>query len=159
MAKPLVIAGHPVHPALVHFPVGLWVTSTFWDSMGAATGNILWSQLGFWSVVMGLVLAIPAAVAGLMDFAALPRGHPAATTAVWHMLTMFSAASVYLLEVGIRIDPTPLSGMRLAAVLILSWLGLILVAAGGWFGGQMVYRYGVGHIAVPSPNEPGKTRG
>jgi uncharacterized membrane protein len=159
MAKPLLIAGHPVHPALVHFPVGLWTTSTLWDSMGAATGNILWWQIGFWSVVAGLVFSVPAAIAGLMDFAALPKGHPAGTTAVRHMLTMISAASVYLLEAGIRFGATPPSGVRPAAVLILSWLGLILVAAGGWFGGQMVYRYGVGHIATPSANESGKTRG
>lgn len=147
--RALRLFGHPLHPALVHFPLALWVSSALWDGLGAATGNALWWQFGYWSIALGLAAAVPAAIAGLIDFAALARGHPAATAATGHMLVMFTATSVYLVEFALRIGaPVPADG-RVAAVLILSLAGLILVSAGGWLGGQLVYRHGVGRAGPP----------
>jgi uncharacterized membrane protein len=31
------IAGHPLHPALVHFPIALWSATWVWDVLGAST--------------------------------------------------------------------------------------------------------------------------
>ena len=38
------VAGHPVHPALVHFPVALWSVTWVWDVLGAYTGAAAWWQ-------------------------------------------------------------------------------------------------------------------
>ena len=47
--------GHPVHPMLVHLPMGLLITAPLWDLLcfvrpsGAGT----WSAVGGWTVVVG----------------------------------------------------------------------------------------------------------
>ena len=138
------IAGHPVHPALVHFPVALWSATWFWDVLGASTGAEVWWQTGFWCLVAGTIMALPAAVAGAMDFAALGKDHPAEQIALRHMLLMGTALTVFIAALVVRAGPLPPAGGRLYAALALSSAGLALVAVGGWYGGRMVYQYGVG---------------
>ena len=138
------IAGHPIHPALVHFPVALWSVTWAWNALGAYTGAELWWQIGFWCLVAGTVMAVPAALAGLLDFAALDKAHPAEGAAMRHMLLMGSAFAVYVTELVVRAGPLMPQGGRLYAVLCLSTVGLVLLAAGGWYGGRLVYQYGVG---------------
>jgi uncharacterized membrane protein len=114
-------AGHPIHPALVHFPLALWSVTWAWDVLGAWTGSQVWWQTGFWCLVAGTIMALPAAITGLMELAALIVRGGAAAPEDW----------------------------RVYAVLALSTGGLGLLALGGWYGGRMVYEHGVGRTAPP----------
>ena len=141
------IAGHPIHPALVHFPLALWSTTWAWDVLGAWTGSQLWWQTGFWCLVAGTVMAVPAAISGVMELTALENGHPAEDIAMRHMLLMSSAFAVYLAALLVRDGPAVPEGWRAYAALALSTGGLALLVLGGWYGGRMVYEYGVGRRA------------
>jgi uncharacterized membrane protein len=138
------IAGHPLHPALVHFPVALWSVTWAWDVLGAWTGSEVWWQTGFWCLVAGTIMALPAAVAGAMDFAALGERHPAERTALRHMMLMGTALAVFIAALVVRAGPLPPAGWRLYAALALSSVGLALLAIGGWYGGRLVYQHGLG---------------
>jgi uncharacterized membrane protein len=138
------IAGHPIHPALVHFPVALWSVTWAWNALGAYTGTELWWQIGFWCLAAGTVMAVPAAIAGVLELVALEKDHPAEGTAMRHMLLMGSAFAVYVAELVVRAGPLAPQGGRLYAVYCLSSAGLALLALGGWYGGRLVYHYGVG---------------
>lgn len=138
------IAGHPIHPALVHFPVALWSVTWAWDALGAYTGSEVWWQTGFWCLVAGTIMAVPAAIAGVMEFVALEKAHPAEGIAMRHMLLMGTAFAVYVAALAVRGGPLVPEGWRLYAALSLSTAGLGLLAVGGWYGGRMVYQYGVG---------------
>ena len=138
------IAGHPVHPALVHFPVALWSVTWVWDALGAYTGAAVWWQTGFWCLMAGTVMAAPAVITGVMEFIALEKAHPAENIAVRHMLLMGTAFAVYAGELVIRGGPLAPEGWRLYAALSLSTAGVALLAVGGWYGGRMVYQYGMG---------------
>jgi len=144
MARGARFAGHPLHPAVVHFPVALWSVSLVWDALAAWTGAATWWHAGFWCLAAGLVMALPAAATGLMEFITIEDAHPAAATATQHMLVMLCAVCVYAVALVIRAGPAALEGWRLIAVLLLSASGLVLLAVGGWLGGKMVYTYGVG---------------
>jgi uncharacterized membrane protein len=89
-------------------------------------------------------MAVPAAIAGAMDFAALEKAHPAEGVALRHMLIMGTAFTVYVGAMIVRAGPHVPEGWRLYAALSLSTVGLALLAAGGWHGGRLVYHYGVG---------------
>jgi uncharacterized membrane protein len=138
------IAGHPIHPALVHFPVALWSVTWAWDVLGACTGSALWWQTGFWCLVAGTIMAVPAAIAGVMELAALEKAHPAEGAAMRHMLLMGTAFCVFVGELIVRGGAHVPEGWRLYAALSMSSIGLALLAAGGWYGGRLVYQYGVG---------------
>src|SRR5207247_10754953 len=78
MARGARFAGHPLHPAVVHFPVALWSVSLVWDALAAWTGAATWWHAGFWCLVAGLVMALPAAATGLMEFITIEDAHHAA---------------------------------------------------------------------------------
>jgi uncharacterized membrane protein len=60
------------------------------------------------------------------------------------MLLMGSAFTAYVGAVIVRAGPQVPEGWRLYAALSLSAAGFALLAAGGWYGGRLVYHYGVG---------------
>lgn len=135
------IASHPIHPALVHFPVALWPVSLLWDIVGLWRGDPLWWQLSFWCLALGLIAALPAIAAGFMDYTSLPNDHPALGTANAHMLIMASATIAFLVSLLVRGGPAATT-----LAIGFSALGTALLVAGGWLGGTLVYRHGVGRV-------------
>lgn len=136
--------GHPIHPLLVHFPIALWSISLVWDGIGIVLGAPVWWAISFWSLCGGTAMALPAGIAGLLDYAALAQGSPAEKVAIRHMMTMAAAGTMWLLSLIIRGGPSVPSGGRLAAALACSAAGLLLTMYGGWLGGALVYRHGIG---------------
>src|SRR5690348_8790465 len=67
------VSSHPIHPMLITFPFGLWVTSFIFDVIGRASGNQDLFAAGFYAVIAGCVGAALAAVPGVIDlFATVP---------------------------------------------------------------------------------------
>ena len=141
--RSLRVAGHPVHPLLVHFPAALWPTSLLWDILSYWPGGSVWAQMSFWCIALGLAVAVLAVTTGFMEYALLPDNHPAQKTAVAHMMVMFGATTAYTASLLAR--GTPSTVVEPSALAVgLSIAGLVLLAAGGWLGGTLVYRYHVG---------------
>lgn len=134
------VLGHPLHPLLVHFPVALWTLATVADGLSligvASAGHYAGLCLS-----AGLVLAVPAMIAGLIDYVAVPDA--ALGTAQWHLLLMTGAWSTYLIALLTRMDAGALSASPPALSIGLSFAALCVMAAGGWAGGQLVYHHGV----------------
>ncbi|MBI5861544.1 MAG: DUF2231 domain-containing protein [Rhodocyclales bacterium] len=143
MKRVLRLAGHPLHPALVHFPVALWSMTLVWDILWQTQGQALWGQLGYWSLAAGLALALPAMAAGMIDLAAIGDNPAAEKAAMRHMAIMSIAAAVALANLLLRHgNPAQVTPLQLA----LSSLCLVLLVAGAWYGGELVYRHGAGCI-------------
>jgi uncharacterized membrane protein len=136
--------GHPVHPMLTDFPIALWSTSLLGDILGVWLGQTMYEQFAVWSIALGLIIVVPTIVTGLIDFAAIPEGHPALNGATWHMWIMLSAASTFGCSLIARIGQFSSSTVARDIAIGLSVLGLCLLLIGGWFGGDLVFRHGVG---------------
>lgn len=67
------IAGHPIHPMLIPFPVAFFVATFVCDIVYWQTANTFWARASFWLLVGGLVMGALAAVAGLIDLLGDPR--------------------------------------------------------------------------------------
>src|ERR1051325_7113273 len=67
------IAGHPIHPMLVPFPIAFFVGTFVTDLVIWRTGVAFWSAASFWLLSAGLVMAALAAVIGLIDVLGEPR--------------------------------------------------------------------------------------
>src|SRR5690242_7498312 len=61
------IAGHPIHPMLIPFPIAFFVATFVCDLVFWATGNSSWFDATLWLLGAGLIIAALAAVAGLTD--------------------------------------------------------------------------------------------
>ena len=54
--------GHPIHPILIPFPLGLLTTSVVFDVVYLLTDNGKWSEIAFWMIAAGVVGGLAAAV-------------------------------------------------------------------------------------------------
>jgi uncharacterized membrane protein len=62
------LMGHPLHPILVTLPIGLFVATFLFDIIFWRTDNQAFATGALWLLGAGLIGAVLAAVAGLIDF-------------------------------------------------------------------------------------------
>jgi uncharacterized membrane protein len=144
--------GHPGHPILVVFPLGLLGTSALFDliywfneSQGLATAS-------FYMQVAGIVGGLIAAPFGWIDWFAIPAGTRAKRIGLLHgtgnlVVLLLFAVSALLRWDEITTPPT--------LSLICSVAGFALAGLTGWLGGELVDRLGVGvdhgaHLNAPN---------
>jgi uncharacterized membrane protein len=135
--------GHPFHPILVTLPIGAWVTSLVLDiaSRTAPNGGAL-SRGAAWLIGVGVIGALVAALFGLMDLLAIPRDTPARNVGLAHMTINLVVVACFVGSFAWRMArgstvPTDWP------LFVLSGIALALLAASGWLGGTLSYRYGV----------------
>lgn len=135
------MARHPLHPALVHFPVACWPLGVAADVAGLFLAAPAW-QWAASSFAIGCVMAIPAMLAGMMELPRIPEG-AALTATRAHMAAMLTAFCLFAARLLLGVDGLrPLSPD--AGAFVLDALGLAALAIGGWLGGRLVYEHGVG---------------
>jgi len=138
MASAASVGKHPIHPMLVVFPLGLWVFSLACDVVRLAGAGPAWSTVALYTMVGGIIGAMMAALPGLVDLLTMPPGKPR-RLGVWHMVLNVVASAIFIVNALLRA-----SNADATMPLVLSIVGVVLITAAGWFGGEMVYVHGVG---------------
>jgi len=162
MAGKINFLGHPVHPMLIVFPLGLLPTAVACDVIYLVTHNPNWAHLSYWLIAGGVVSGIVAAVFGFADWWALDSGTRAKRLGVWHLVVNDIMLIMFALSWWLRRShpnmPTPTE-------IGLGIVGLLFGLVGGWLGGELVYRLSVGvdfdaHVDSPSSlsGRPAKER-
>lgn len=146
------LAGHPVHPMLVVFPLGLLGTAVLFDIIYLISSNSRWTFAAYYMIAAGLIGGLAAAVFGLLDWLGIPSGTRAKRIGGWHGLGNAAVLALFFLSWMLR-RGTPMEPPTGAVVAGLAALVLSVVAA--WLGGELVYRLGVGvdsgaHLDSPS---------
>lgn len=79
--------GHPLHPALVHVPTGLWTAVLVFDVLTVlgVGGNPL-VVTSYYALLVGFIVALLAIPAGLADWWDIGRDKPARRLGLYHML-------------------------------------------------------------------------
>lgn len=134
---------HPLHPILVHLPLGLLPVVAIADGAALFSGRPLFWEISFWVLVAGLMGAFFAMAAGVFDALHLSQESKVAPIVAKHMMWMGTAVSAFVVSLLLR-SHTPPALPWLLLLLDVSGVGLLLV--GGFYGGELVYRYGVGKI-------------
>ena len=132
---------HPLHPSLTHFPIALLPAALATDLLFWWTGSPEWASFSFWLILAGLLIGFLAFLAGLVDFLTIPRARQ--TPAGWiHFLTTDLALFLSTLNLAARLDDR--QGAVLFAGLTFSAAVALLLLAGGYTGGRLVFRHGIG---------------
>ena len=126
--------------------MALWTVSILWDIIGIVHGDPIWGQMAVWCIAVGLLAAVPTVVTGLLDYAAIPQGHPALTTALWHMIAVLLAACAFAAGLFLRGLPGQPAHAPVGVTLGLSLFGLICLGLGGWLGGHLVFHFEIGQV-------------
>jgi uncharacterized membrane protein len=146
------IMGHPLHPILIPFPLGLLTTSVIFDVVHLLTGSGKWSEISFWMMAAGVIGGLVAAVFGLIDWLAIPSGTRAKVVGMWHGTTNVVMVTLFIVSWLLRADAPGDPGI---VAIVLSFVAVGLASLGGFLGGELVVRLGVGvadgaHLNAPS---------
>src|SRR6266567_4054401 len=135
---------HPVHPMLVHFPIGLFILSLILDLASLAFPSVPdLVRDSFYAMLVGVITALIAAVPGFVDYTDIRGDHPAKPTATAHMTLNLIVVALYGINLGVRSSMLADSKIPLLP-LILSLVGVALLSASGYLGGRLVYDDGIG---------------
>lgn len=134
--------GHPLHPALVPVPIGAWIAALVFDvASHAGSSQGFLADGARWLVAIGIVGALAAATAGVLDLAAIPPRTHAMRLAVTHMSVNLTATALF--AAGLLLRWGDGAGPVGYGVLALDALGVAALATGGFLGGELAYRFGV----------------
>lgn len=134
------IAGHPIHPMLVPFPIALWIFSLASDFIYLfGFGGPVWKDIALYTIVAGVGGGLAAAVPGYLDYRGITEPLTA-KIAERHMIINVSLVVLFSINVLLRLS----TGPHAIAPVVLSVVGVAGLAISGWLGGELVYVKGVG---------------
>jgi uncharacterized membrane protein len=136
------VLGHAIHPMLIVFPLGLLGTAAIFDLIHLATGSTELVSASFWMIPAGILTGLLAAVFGLWDWLAIPGDTRARGVGLWHGATMVVVVVLFTIAWLLRASSASRAASGLP--LLLEILALVLALVGGWLGGELVERLGVG---------------
>lgn len=146
------VLGHPLHPMLIVFPLGLLGTAVIFDLLHIIDRQGPWAFLSFYLIGAGLIGGLIAASVGLMDWLEIPGGTRAKQIGLMHAISNSMVMVVFFFSWLLRRE-VPAAPETFA--LVLSLIGLVMSLTGGWLGGELVFRLSVGvepnaHLNAPS---------
>ncbi len=148
--------GHPIHPMLIVFPLGLLATAVIFDIVALVRSMPSLFQVAYWMIVAGIIGGLVSAPFGLMDWLAIPTGTRARYIGLWHgggnlVVVLLFAVSWWLR----RAAPDNPSGTALGC----SFIGVVIALVTAWLGGELVDRLGVGVDHGANLNAPNSLTG
>jgi len=139
------IKGHPIHAMLVSYPIALYMIALLLDLLYLWKGDPLWFQMAFWVMLFGLIGNLLANLSGVVDFLAILREAPEARqTAVIHLSVGWLLVILYGSSLLLRNWGLIQEGSSATVPILLNLVGAVFVGLQGWFGGELVYRFGIG---------------
>lgn len=136
------LLGHPVHPMLIVFPLGLLGTAVIFDVLYLLTGNEELAIFSFWAIAAGIVGGLAAAIFGLWDWLAIPGDARAKAVGAWHGGGNVLVVALFVVSWLLRRDDPAFAPDLLPFILALAGGAVSLLTA--WLGGELVYRLRVG---------------
>jgi uncharacterized membrane protein len=135
------VAGHPIHPMLVTFPIAFLMAALPSDIAFLYLGDPFWARLSLWLLGVGTAMGTLAGIAGTVELLAIAgiRRRPAA----WNHFV----AAVMMLSVGFANWAWRLGDAEAAVApwgLAMSALTAAMVVFAGWLGGGLVFEHQIG---------------
>jgi uncharacterized membrane protein len=145
---------HPLHPILVHFPIALLSTAILFEALELLLKRDFLRPAATWLLGLGMLGGILATVAGFWNEEAAEAAGVPETAIDRHENLALLTLAVFAVLLAMRW----LRGRRWipehpAVFFLIALAGLALLGATGYFGGDLVYRYGAG-VERAAPTTP-----
>ena len=141
------ISGHPIHPALVAFPIAFYVATLATLIAFQAIRDPFWFHVAAWTGLAAVVTGAVAAIPGLIDLVSIPARTRARQTAIAHGLLQVVTLLLFLIATISmwRQWHSPLEvSLDATLPLILSVIGTITLLVAGALGWTLVQTHHVG---------------
>ncbi len=136
------LGSHPIHPMLVAFPIGLWITGYIFDLIGVSSGNATLWAAGWYCIIGGAIGAACAALPGIIDLLSVVPPNSSGRNRGWlHGGLNTVILLVFIWMAAYRGDAaTQPNGFALA----IQGCAVIALGFSGWLGGTLAYRNQIG---------------
>jgi uncharacterized membrane protein len=135
--------GHPIHPPLTDATIGFYTAATAFSLLSVFGVSERNTATAWWlALLVGLVVTVPTALTGLVDWLGLERRTRVWRTATAHLAAMVTA-TVFFLLAAIVGHGGYTDGEVGAAGLALTLVGYGVLAFGGFLGGTLVFVHGL----------------
>jgi uncharacterized membrane protein len=132
------LLGHPIHPMLIVFPLGLLATAVIFDILYVATANDDLATFSYYAMISGVIGGLLAAVFGLLDWSKIPKDTRARRIGVVHGVGNVIVIGLFLVSLASRWgDPTYLPSVL---PMVFGLVGALIALFTAWLGGELVYR-------------------
>jgi uncharacterized membrane protein len=138
MESRLKLLGHPIHPMLIVLPLGLFPVAVLWDLIYLVTNDPTFAELAFWSISVGILGGLLAAIFGAIDWLALPGGTRAKRVGLWHGVGNVVVVALFVVSWFMRQPEHAYAPDIVPFLFGLAALALALLTS--WLGGELVYR-------------------
>jgi uncharacterized membrane protein len=149
------ISGHPIHPALIAFPVAFYVATAVVLITFAATHDAFWFHVSAYTSLAAVIMAAIAAVPGVIDLFSIPSGTRARQTAYTHALLNIVTLLLFVIVTMLvwrQWRAWPTTGLDARVPIVLSVIGVASLVGAGAFGWRLVQTHHVG-VIDPLPAE------
>jgi uncharacterized membrane protein len=134
-----------LHAVLNDLPAALLVATVFFDLLGAVTRRPIFRQVGFWTLMLGVVGGAAAILSGLQAQDAIAHGSAVHKIMEEHEHLAFWTMGVFGLLAAWRIfRENRMRGAERAASGVLALAGIALLLATGMHGGELVFEHAAG---------------
>jgi uncharacterized membrane protein len=152
MESKVKLAGHPVHPMLIVFPLGLLATALVFDIIYLLSDHAQWTLVAYYMIGAGIIGGLAAAVPGWLDWFAIPRGTRAKRIGLWHGMGNVVVLTLFIVSWVLRRNNPELPP---TGAIVAAFAAVVIALVTAWLGGEMVDRLGVGvdngaHLDSPS---------
>ncbi|MCW5896293.1 MAG: DUF2231 domain-containing protein [Bacteroidetes bacterium] len=138
-----------IHPLIVHLPIALLTFSFLFDILGLLTRKEEFERTAWWGLLAGTIGLVLAVATGLWAESNTLISNAAREHFNLHQQFAFAATALYSFLLLWRVaSRTRLPDAKRKASLILSFFGVILIWTTAWYGGELVYTFGVG-VSLP----------
>ena len=145
------LLGHPVHPMLVAFPIGLYAWTFVAYLVFLFGGDPFWFKLAVVTNVAGVIMAVVTAIPGFLDWTlGVPAGSAAKRHGQTHMILNVAALLLFLVNALVHVGQFNASDPDRVWGFILALVGLGCTVGAGYFGWTMVQTDHVGVQLSPA---------
>jgi uncharacterized membrane protein len=138
-----------LHAALNDLPTALLVTAVLFDLLASITRRVIFRQVAFWTLMVGVVGAGAAVVSGLQAEEHIAHGEAVHQLMETHEeLALITLGVFAVLALWRIVREKRMASTERAVVVALSVGGFGLVIATGVYGGKLVFQHAAG---IPSP--------
>jgi uncharacterized membrane protein len=152
MESKVKLLGHPVHAMLTDFPAALFTATVVFDVLGLITGSPQFATVSWWTLTMGLLFGLLAALFGLIDWLAIRSDTRAKRVGMWHGLGNLVVVTLFASSWWLRFGAPNYAPPGVAVVLGVVAISIALVTL--WLGGELVFRLRIGVDEIAGANAP-----
>jgi len=134
-----------LHPAVVHFAIGLFTASVILDIIGFSTKREYFNSAGWLNLTLAVVASLVSVLTGfLAEDSVIVTKEAHRLMEIHETLGLVVLGIAAILMIWRLFNQGPLSNRQIPFYIIIAVAGLLFLLASGHYGGEMVYEYGVG---------------